>query len=163
MLVGPHLHETIETGSAFALSATATTIGSSAVNGTGIEIMPGDGRMITFFMNFSTASGKTLAVTVEESADNSTFTSIKKISDSSADITFSTTTNTSDESFIGSIPFAYLASTTRYVRLVVTGSGSSAGGAAASFAISGLHQRNDGATDKFFGDTVFASAGVPTN
>ena len=82
MLVGPHLHETIETGEAFALSATATTIGSSAANGTGIEIMPGDGRMITFFMNTSTAAGKTMAVTVEESADNSTFTSIKKISNS---------------------------------------------------------------------------------
>lgn len=162
MLVGPHLHETIETGEAFAFSATATTIGGSAANGTGIEIMPGDGRMITFFMNTNTASGKTMAVTVEESADNSTFTSIKKISDSSADITFSTTAN-STESFIGSIPFAYLASTTRYVRIVFTGSGASAGGASATFCISGLHQRNDGATDKFFSDTVFASAGVPTN
>ena len=162
MLVGPHLHETIETGEAFAFSATATTIGGSAANGTGIEIMPGDGRMITFFMNTNTASGKTMAVTVEESADNSTFTSIKKISNSSADITFSTTAN-STESFIGSIPFAYLASTTRYVRIVFTGDGASAGGAAATFAISGLYQRNDGATDKFFSDTVFASAGVPTN
>jgi hypothetical protein len=103
-----------------------------------------------------------MAVTVEESADNSTFTSIKKISDSSADITFSTTAN-STESFIGSIPFAHLASTTKYVRIVFTGSGASAGGAAATYAISALHQRNDGATDKFFSDTVFASAGVPSN
>jgi len=162
MIVGPHLHETIETGEAFAFSATATTIAGSAANGTGIQVMPGEGRMITFFMNTSSASGKTMTVTVEESADNSTFTSIKKISDTGTAISFTTTAN-STESFIGSIPFAYLASTSKYVRIVFTGSGASAGGAASTYAISELHQRNDGATDKFFSDTVFASAGVPTN
>ena len=133
MIVGPHLHETIDFGNAFNLSAAETSIGTAKVNGVGIEIMPGDGRMISFFVSFHTIASQDLTFRVEESADDSTYTTVKKISNSSTDITFQTAQDAQD-SFIGSIPFAHLASTTKYVRLTATGSAATCGGAAASFA-----------------------------
>ena len=165
MLVGPHLHEQVEVFNAFNVADAASSGASGATTqGNSISLFNElDGRMITFFINTVTASGKTLTVEVEESADNSTFTTIKKISDSTSAISFVTTDNT-QEFFMGSIPFAYLQSTTKYLRLIIKStSGASGGGAAATAVISGLYNGPGSATDKFFSDTVFAAAGVPTN
>lgn len=161
MLVGPHLHETIDFGNAFNLSAAETSIGTAKVNGESINVSSKTGRMISFFVSFHTISGEELTFRVEESADNSTFTTVKKISASSTDISFETAADAQD-AFIGSIPFSHLASTTKYVRLTATGSAATCGGAAASYAISDLYSPPGSASDKFFSDTVFATAGQPT-
>ena len=163
MLVGPHLHETIDFGNAFNLSASETTIGNSNVDGANINVSSKTGRMISFFVSFHTDSGKTLRFRVEESptTTDGDFTEVMKISDSTSQIQHTTAANTQD-SFIASIPFAHLKATTKYVRLVAFGSGANAGGAAASFAISGLYSPPGSASDKFFSDTVFATAGQPT-
>lgn len=116
------LHENCMVGTA--LAGVSLANGAAVGTGTGINVATLGGQRISFIANCgNVVSADTITFTFEESADNSSFTTIKNTEATSVTVKFEAKDggDLDSKSSIMTIPYSCLLSTTKYVRVVATG------------------------------------------
>ena len=116
------LHENCMVGTA--LAPVAVTSSALTPAGTSINVATLGGQRISFIANCANiVSADTITFTFEESADASSWTTIKNTEATSVTVKFEAKdgNDLDSKSSMMTIPYSVLASTTKYVRIVTTG------------------------------------------